>query len=90
MRAALILRFCRELWRFALDPIRPYLPSYWNPGLNVEKITFTDVMTHTSGLKPGSSGFSQTYVPCREAVEAGVDATKLGGAAQRDYSHWDY
>jgi Beta-lactamase len=65
------------------NPIQPYLPSYWNPGLNVELITFADVMTHTSGLKPGPSGFSQTYVPCREAVEAGVIASNLG-------NHWDY
>jgi hypothetical protein len=47
-------------------------------------------MTQTSGLKPGPSGFSQTYVPCREAVEAGVIAANLGGAAQRNYNHWDY
>jgi len=72
------------------DLIHPYLPSYWNPGQNVELITFTDVMTQTSGLKPGPSGFSQTYVPCREAVEAGVIAANLGGAAQRNYNHWDY
>jgi CubicO group peptidase (beta-lactamase class C family) len=76
------------------DAISPYLPSYWDQGPNVDLVTFTDVMTHNSGLKPPTGPgvpADQTYVPCREAVALGVaDASKIGGSAQLNYQNWDY
>jgi CubicO group peptidase (beta-lactamase class C family) len=76
------------------DPISPYLPDYWDQGPNVDLITFTDVMTHTSGLRPPAGAGvppDQTYVPCREAVALGVaDASRIGGSAVLNYNNWCY
>lgn len=36
------------------DAIGPYLPSSWPQGPGVASITFAELMTHTSGLTPGS------------------------------------
>jgi CubicO group peptidase (beta-lactamase class C family) len=35
--------------------IAPYLPSAWVKGTNVDKITFRDLLRHTSGFKTGDS-----------------------------------
>jgi CubicO group peptidase (beta-lactamase class C family) len=36
-------------------PIASYLPKYWPKGPGVDKITFRDLLLHTSGLNPGVS-----------------------------------
>jgi CubicO group peptidase (beta-lactamase class C family) len=75
------------------DQILPYLPDYWNPGSSTSLITFADLMTNTSALYPPSGPGTppnQTYIPAREAVEAGVIAANIGGAPLLNYSNWDY
>jgi CubicO group peptidase (beta-lactamase class C family) len=75
------------------DQILPYLPGYWNPGPNTDLITFADLMTQTSALHPPTSSGTppdQTYIPAREAVEAGVNAAQIGGAPLLDYNNWSY
>ena len=60
--------------------ITPYLPAYWEPGPNVEQITFASLMTMTSGLTYISSLFSQqTYVAARQNIATGVpEASDIG------------
>lgn len=53
-------------------PIITYLPTYWQKGANIDKITFRNLMTHTAGF---NSGTSQSDFPFMKAqVGAGVSA----------------
>jgi CubicO group peptidase (beta-lactamase class C family) len=52
-------------------PIAPYLPAYWHQGPNVDKITFQNLLTHTSGLNYGPNGASD-YVFMKDQIDAGT------------------
>jgi len=57
-------------------PIKDYLPAYWIPlGQSVDKITFRELMTHTSGFVTKSTG-SSDFQLMKEKVLAGV--TSIG------------
>jgi CubicO group peptidase (beta-lactamase class C family) len=47
-----------------------YLPTYWSKGNNINKITFRQLMTHTSGFDTDSS--SSDYAFMKSKVAAGV------------------
>ena len=47
-----------------------YLPTYWQVGPNIDKITFRNLMNHTSGFKTGTS--SSDFMLMRHVVERGV------------------
>jgi CubicO group peptidase (beta-lactamase class C family) len=47
-----------------------YLPTYWNKGANIDKITFRHLFTHTSGLSTGTS--ATDYLSMKSVVSAGV------------------
>jgi CubicO group peptidase (beta-lactamase class C family) len=47
-----------------------YLPTYWSKGNNINKITFRQLMTHTSGFSTDSS--SSDYAFMKSKVAAGV------------------
>jgi hypothetical protein len=55
-------------------PILNYLPKYWAKGPNIDKITFRQLMTHTSGFNTGSSDSDYQFMKAQ--VAAGV--TDLG------------
>jgi CubicO group peptidase (beta-lactamase class C family) len=57
-------------------PIIKYLPTYWQKGQNIEKITFRMLMTHTSGFHVVTS--DSTYPWMKSQVAAGVTAANLG------------
>jgi len=60
----------------ASTTIIDYLPSYWAKGPNIDKITFAQLMTHTSGFRVTGS---DTFYPIMKAqVEAGVTDANLG------------
>lgn len=50
-----------------------YLPSYWAKGLNIDKISFRNLMTHTSGLSGATD-----YVSMKANVAAGVSTNSIG------------
>jgi CubicO group peptidase (beta-lactamase class C family) len=53
-----------------------YLPTYWAIGPNIDKITFAQLMTHTSGFRVSGS---DTFYPIMKAqVAAGVTNANLG------------
>jgi hypothetical protein len=53
-----------------------YLPTYWAKGPNIDKITFAQLMTHTSGFRVTGS---DTFYPIMKGqVAAGVTAANLG------------
>ena len=53
-----------------------YLPTYWAKGPNIDKITFAQLMTHTSGFRVTGS---DTFYPIMKAqVAAGVTDANLG------------
>ena len=53
-----------------------YLPTYWAKGPNIDKITFAQLMTHTSGFRVAGS---DTFYPIMKAqVAAGVTDANLG------------
>jgi CubicO group peptidase (beta-lactamase class C family) len=68
-------------------PISPYLPSYWTPAQNTAPITFTNLMTQTSGLGDQSGG--QDYVAAKQAIEAGITRA-IGVPGQFVEGTWDY
>jgi len=47
-----------------------YLPSYWSKGNNIDKITFRNLLTHTSGFSSGSSASDYGFM--KSKVAAGV------------------
>lgn len=55
-------------------PISGYLPAYWAQGANIGKITFRNLMTHTSGLRSGQTD----YPSMKAAIAAGVNAADYG------------
>ena len=60
----------------ASTPIIDYLPTYWAKGPNIDKITFAQLMTHTSGFRvTGSDTF---YRIMKTQVAAGVTNANLG------------
>jgi CubicO group peptidase (beta-lactamase class C family) len=65
--------------------IAPYLPSNWSPyGLNVSKMTFRHLLTHTSGLRavstPGDAD-PDTYTNLWRTIKAGANNADFGGPA---------
>ncbi len=60
----------------ATTPIKDYLPTYWEKGSNIDKITFAQLMTHRSGFRvAGSDTF---YNIMKTQVAAGVTNANLG------------
>jgi CubicO group peptidase (beta-lactamase class C family) len=57
-------------------PIIGYLPTYWQKGQNIDKITFKMLMTHTSGFHVVTS--DSTYPWMKSQVAAGVASADLG------------
>lgn len=53
-----------------------YLPTYWQKGQNIDKITFRHLMTHTSGFHVVTS--DSTYPWMKGQVAAGVTSANLG------------
>lgn len=53
-------------------PIVDYLPKYWEKGAGVEKITFRELMTHTSGFNFDMECYRSDYEFMRHQVAAGV------------------
>lgn len=53
-----------------------YLPAYWQKGPNIDKITFAELMTHTSGFRV--SGSDMSYPTMKAQVAAGVTSANLG------------
>jgi hypothetical protein len=61
--------------------ISPYLYADWNQGPNIDRLTFKELLTHTSGLGqlPQSlCGTSITYSALKAVVAGGVTAANLG------------
>jgi CubicO group peptidase (beta-lactamase class C family) len=52
-------------------PIINYLPDYWNPGSNVQNITFAHLMNHRSGINTGNNS-DASYQRMRNLIENGV------------------
>ena len=71
-------------------PIRPYLPSYWGSGFNVDLITFANLMANDSGLtSPSMALANQTYTAARVSFEGGVGvASSIAPPGQ--LVEWDY
>jgi hypothetical protein len=53
-----------------------YLPTYWAKGPNIDKITFTELLTHTSGFRVVGSDMS--YPTMKAQVAGGVTTANLG------------
>lgn len=53
-------------------PIIDYLPGYWSKGPNVNKITFAELMTHTSGLAFGNTSSRSDFEFMKEQIAAGT------------------
>jgi Bacterial tandem repeat domain 1/Beta-lactamase len=53
-----------------------YLPTYWAKGPNIDTITFTELMTHTSGFRV--TGSDMSYPTMKAQVAGGVTTANLG------------
>jgi hypothetical protein len=65
-------------------PIIDYLPNYWSKGANIERITFRNLLNHTSGL----SAIDMVDFTMTEAAIAG--GITLGNLGQYQYENVDY
>ncbi len=59
-------------------PIIGFLPNYWAKGPNIDKITFRQLMTHTSGFPEGPSDSDFAFM--KKRVSTGVSS--VGGRFQ--------
>lgn len=60
----------------ASTKIIDYLPDYWAKGPNIDKITFAQLMTHTSGFRVSGS---DTFFPIMKSqVATGVTSANVG------------
>ena len=53
-------------------PIIDYLPGYWAKGPHVGKITFAELMTHTSGLAFGATNSRSDFKWMKSQIAAGT------------------
>lgn len=60
----------------ATTKIIDYLPGYWTKGPNVEKITFAELMTHTSGFRV--TGSDMSFPTMKALIAGGVVASDIG------------
>lgn len=65
-------------------PIINFLPNYWAKGPNIDRITFHQLLTHTSGFNSGKTGYSD-FEFMQSAVNAGV--THIG---KYNYENMNY
>jgi CubicO group peptidase (beta-lactamase class C family) len=65
-------------------PIIDFVPRYWGKGPNIDRITFHQLLTHTSGFHSGGTGYSD-FEFMRSAVNAGV--TQIG---KYNYENMNY
>lgn len=49
--------------------IKDYLPAYWNAHADVENITFMELLTHSSGLRQGSTSYDSLRFTCNNGLE---------------------
>ncbi len=49
-----------------------YLPAYWKPGVNVNQVTFRNLLTQTSGFRSVPKSSASDYAFMKSVVEAGV------------------
>ncbi len=59
-------------------PMWTFLPSHWQMGVNIKKITFRQLLTHTSGLRydptPNSTKNGDDYQTLKNLMLAGVNS----------------
>jgi len=60
----------------ASTKIIDYLPTYWTKGPNIDKITFAQLMTHTSGFRVNGSDMS--FPTMKALIGGGVTSANLG------------
>lgn len=66
------------------EPIRDYLPDYWTKGADIEKITFRNLLNHSSGFSTGSS--DSTFGFMKSNVADGV----AGKHGSYDYENMNF
>jgi hypothetical protein len=74
--AAAMTRLLGEAGIAPFTPIIGYLPGYWVKGPDVDQITFSELMTHTSGLAFGATNSRSDFEWMKEQIAAGT--THLG------------
>jgi hypothetical protein len=62
--------------------ISAYLPTYWKRGLNINLITFSDLLTHTSGLTSRATD----YESMKSAIHDGVSTHGMYQYANMNFS----
>ena len=78
-KVATAMAMTRLLGQAGISPSTPiidYLPGYWAKGPNVDRITFAELMTHTSGLAFGATNSRSDFEWMKSQVAAGT--TRLG------------
>ena len=58
----------------ATTKIIDYLPGYWTKGPNIDKITFAELMTHTSGFRV--TGSDMSFPTMKALIAGGVVASE--------------
>jgi CubicO group peptidase (beta-lactamase class C family) len=59
-------------------PIVEYLPEYWSKGPNIEKVTFSHLMTHKSGFQFYPENDRCDFLFMKDNVALGIDKQKIG------------
>jgi hypothetical protein len=75
--AALIcaLKTAPNTYNMIDQPMYTYLPSHWNIPANIKKITFRQLLNHTSGIRMGGSS---VYMTLKQMVENDVQPGNMG------------
>jgi D-alanyl-D-alanine carboxypeptidase len=72
--AIVVMQLLDDLDLSMHDVIEPYLPDSWNPGPNIDGMTFAHLMRHESGLFTGDTDFNNTlsYTAIQQEIEDGL------------------
>ncbi|MFD2036743.1 serine hydrolase domain-containing protein [Belliella marina] len=65
-----------------------YLPTYWKKGNNVSKITFRNLLNHTSGFDTGDS--KSDFSTMKSRVSAGVSLTGTVALGKGKYANMNF
>lgn len=86
--AIAVLRLLKKRNLTVDSPIAPFLPPGWTRGAGVSTITFRELLTHTSGLRPSTCGgayFGEDYESLRNMIATGLNG--FVGNYQKGYCY---
>ncbi|HEX9956493.1 MAG TPA: serine hydrolase [Fibrella sp.] len=94
LTAMLVMKIL-ERYNLSVDEkVWPYLPTYFKPSLDFKKVTFRDLLAHTSGVIDYNNANDITIEDVQDSVENGIydqgEETNIGGLSSGPKPYGQY